>query len=50
MHRRRFGQDQHDIHKGFGMSGALTNGALRDLRDLAQDFPAIIVTGRSTVL
>lgn len=31
------------------MSGALTNGALRDLRDLAQDFPAIIVTGWSTL-
>lgn len=32
------------------MSGALTNGALRALRGLAQDFPAIFVTGRSTVL
>jgi hypothetical protein len=40
------GRDQHNIHKGFGMSGALTNGALRDL---AQDFPAIIVTGWSTL-
>ncbi|MGB5559181.1 MAG: RraA family protein [Paracoccaceae bacterium] len=29
------------IHKGFGMSGALTNGVLRDLGDLAPDFPVV---------
>lgn len=29
------------IHKGFGMSGALTNGVMRDLGDMAPDFPVI---------
>lgn len=29
------------IHKGFGMSGALTNGVMRDLGDLAPEFPVI---------
>ena len=29
------------IHKGFGLSGALTNGVMRDLGDLAEDFPVI---------
>jgi regulator of RNase E activity RraA len=29
------------IHKGFGMSGALTNGVMRDLGDLPQGFPVI---------
>ena len=29
------------VHRGLGMSGALTNGALRDLGDLAPDFPVI---------
>ncbi len=29
------------IHKGFGMSGALTNGVMRDLGDLAEGFPVI---------
>ena len=29
------------IHKGFGMSGALTNGVVRDLGDLPQGFPVI---------
>lgn len=29
------------IHKGFGMSGALTNGVMRDLGDLAPDFPVV---------
>jgi regulator of RNase E activity RraA len=29
------------IHKGFGMSGALTNGVMRDLGDLAADFPVV---------
>lgn len=29
------------VHKGFGMSGALTNGVVRDLGDLPQGFPVI---------
>ena len=29
------------IHRGFGMSGALTNGVMRDLGDLTPDFPVI---------
>ena len=29
------------IHKGFGMSGALTNGVMRDLGDLAEGFPVV---------
>ncbi|MGR3570442.1 RraA family protein [Brevirhabdus sp.] len=29
------------VHKGFGMSGALTNGVMRDLGDLAPGFPVI---------
>ncbi len=29
------------VHKSFGMSGALTNGVMRDLADLAPDFPVI---------
>ncbi len=29
------------VHKGFGMSGALTNGVMRDLGDLAPDFPVV---------
>lgn len=29
------------IHKGFGMSGALTNGVMRDLGDMAEDFPVV---------
>ena len=29
------------VHKGFGMSGALTNGVMRDLGDLADDFPVV---------
>lgn len=29
------------IHKGFGMSGALTNGVMRDLGDMAPDFPVV---------
>ena len=27
------------VHKGFGMSGAVTNGVMRDLGDLAGGFP-----------
>lgn len=29
------------VHKGFGMSGALTNGVMRDLGDLAESFPVV---------
>lgn len=29
------------VHKGFGMSGALTNGVMRDLGDLADGFPVV---------
>lgn len=29
------------VHKGLGLSGALTNGAMRDLGDLAPEFPVI---------
>ena len=29
------------VHKGFGLSGVLTNGVMRDLGDLASDFPVI---------
>ncbi len=31
------------IHKGFGMSGALTNGVFCDLGDLSQGFPGVIL-------
>lgn len=36
-----WGEINTTIHKGFGMSGALTNGVVRDLDDLPQDFPVI---------
>ena len=29
------------VHKGFGMSGALTNGVMRDLGDMAENFPVV---------
>lgn len=29
------------VHKGLGMSGALTNGVMRDLADHASDFPVV---------
>lgn len=29
------------VHKGFGMSGALTNGMMRDLGDMADGFPVV---------
>lgn len=29
------------VHKGFGLSGALTNGVMRDLGDLPDGFPVI---------
>ncbi|MCC5984818.1 MAG: RraA family protein [Rhodobacteraceae bacterium] len=36
-----WGEVNTTIHKGFGMSGALTNGVMRDLDDLPQGFPVI---------
>ncbi len=36
-----WGEVNTTIHKGFGMSGALTNGVMRDLGDLAPGFPVI---------
>ena len=36
-----WGEINTNVHKGFGLSGALTNGLMRDLGDLAQDFPVL---------
>ena len=36
-----WGEVNTTIHKGFGLSGALTNGVMRDLGDLPQGFPVI---------
>jgi len=36
-----WGEINTKVHKGFGISGALTNGVVRDLGDLAQDFPVV---------
>jgi regulator of RNase E activity RraA len=36
-----WGEVNTTIHKGFGMSGTLTNGVMRDLGDMADDFPVI---------
>jgi regulator of RNase E activity RraA len=36
-----WGEVNTTIHKAFGMSGVLTNGVVRDLGDLPQDFPVI---------
>lgn len=36
-----WGEINTTIHKGFGLSGALTNGVVRDLGDLPADFPVI---------
>lgn len=36
-----WGEVNTTIHKGFGMSGALTNGVMRDLGDLAEGFPVV---------
>lgn len=36
-----WGEINTTIHKGFGMSGALTNGVVRDLGDLPQEFPVV---------
>lgn len=36
-----WGEVNTTVHKGFGLCGALTNGVMRDLGDLAPDFPVI---------
>ncbi len=36
-----WGEINTTIHKGFGMTGVLTNGVMRDLGDMAKDFPVI---------
>ena len=36
-----WGEVNTTIHKGFGLSGALTNGVMRDLGDLPPGFPVI---------
>lgn len=36
-----WGEVNTTIHKGFGMSGALTNGVMRDLGDLPDGFPVV---------
>jgi len=36
-----WGEVNTTIHKGFGLAGALTNGVMRDLGDLAEGFPVI---------
>lgn len=36
-----WGEINTTVHKGFGMSGALTNGVVRDLGDLPDGFPVI---------
>ena len=36
-----WGEVNTNIHKAFGLSGALTNGVMRDLGDLPQGFPVV---------
>jgi len=36
-----WGEINTSVHKGFGLSGALTNGLMRDLGDLPEGFPVI---------
>ena len=36
-----WGEVNTNIHRGFGMSGAFTNGVMRDLGDLAEGFPVL---------
>lgn len=36
-----WGEVNTTIHNGFGMSGALTNGVMRDLGDMAPGFPVV---------
>lgn len=36
-----WGEINTTVHKGFGISGALTNGVMRDLGDLPENFPVV---------
>lgn len=36
-----WGEINTTVHKGLGLSGALTNGVMRDLGDLPEDFPVV---------
>lgn len=36
-----WGEVNTTVHKGFGMNGALTNGVMRDLGDMAPNFPVV---------
>ncbi len=36
-----WGEVNSTIHKGFGMGGTLTNGVMRDLGDMAPDYPVV---------
>jgi regulator of RNase E activity RraA len=36
-----WGEVNTTIHKGFGLAGTLTNGVMRDLGDMAEDYPVI---------
>ncbi|CCN34239.1 putative Dimethylmenaquinone methyltransferase [Vibrio nigripulchritudo SO65] len=36
-----WGELNTNIHKGFGMSGVVTNGVMRDLGDLPENFPVL---------
>ncbi|KAA2314987.1 RraA family protein [Pseudooceanicola sediminis] len=36
-----WGEINTTVHKGFGLAGALTNGVMRDLGDMAEGFPVI---------
>ncbi len=36
-----WGEINTSVHKGFGVSGALTNGVMRDLGDLPEGFPVV---------
>ncbi|MEP2530425.1 RraA family protein [Shimia sp.] len=36
-----WGEINTNVHKGFGLSGALTNGVMRDLGDLPDGFPVV---------
>ena len=36
-----WGEVNTTIHKGFGLSGTLTNGVMRDLGDMAPDYPVV---------
>ena len=36
-----WGEVHTNVHKGLGLNGALTNGVMRDLGDLADEFPVV---------